>query len=138
MQREEESFVSDEDDLACAHICVFPVCTATGEMKARALRISASPAVDLHSLSLRDPRCGPSEVTDNLTSFEFTVNTCGTTKEVRGEILMRDTCSDPFNSSGNKEIKQSPKHLTIRINQFTFERIVWNYPANSQLGCGSS
>ncbi|KAK1155965.1 hypothetical protein AOXY_G26035 [Acipenser oxyrinchus oxyrinchus] len=66
------------------------VCTATGEMKARALRISASPAVDLHSLSLRDPRCGPSEVTDNLTSFEFTVNTCGTTKEVHGDYVVYD------------------------------------------------
>ncbi|MGH0179917.1 UNVERIFIED_CONTAM: hypothetical protein FKN15_002845 [Acipenser sinensis] len=89
------------------------VCTATGEMKARALRISASPAVDLHSLSLRDPRCGPSEVTDNLTSFEFTVNTCGTTKEVHGDYVVYDNEISSKVTANDNTTRHTPYKVTL-------------------------
>ncbi|XP_066566410.1 uncharacterized protein LOC136753922 isoform X2 [Amia ocellicauda] len=72
--------------------CTFPSageleCTEEGLLKASGLRLAASPSAALEQLTVRDPKCGPSEVSRGLVSFSFPVNTCGTTEKVQGRFV---------------------------------------------------
>nr|XP_015193134.1 PREDICTED: sortilin-related receptor [Lepisosteus oculatus] len=91
-------------------------CTADGLLKATGLRLAASPLASLDRLTLRDPSCSPSEISDGKVSFSFPVYACGTLRKVHGTHVEYENRI----SNENALPKDAPEYLKFHCSLLCF------------------
>ncbi|XP_069038563.1 uncharacterized protein [Lepisosteus oculatus] len=103
-------------------------CTADGLLKATGLRLAASPLASLDRLTLRDPSCSPSEISDGKVSFSFPVYACGTLRKVHGTHVEYENRI----SNENALPKDAPEYLKFQ------STLVCRYSEENTLPVGPS
>ncbi|XP_059212870.1 uncharacterized protein LOC131991429 [Centropristis striata] len=105
-----------EFSMACNFLSSMIECFPNGTMTALATKVESVPSLNMSQLTLRDPACGPAYSNGRYAYFVFTVNSCGTTRNFRHNMMMYENeISLPDELSGKRDSKTEEVEYDLKV-----------------------
>ncbi|XP_031437599.1 uncharacterized protein LOC105908976 isoform X2 [Clupea harengus] len=116
LQNPERTSIITYFSLACSFIISILDCSPNGTIGALAVKLDTVPSLNPGQLSLNDPSCGPSFSDDRFAFFYFRVDTCGTTRAFKDDVMVYENMASLKNDQNIKTqstTNEEPKYQFV-------------------------